>query len=298
MKSMTGFGTSLLGSNDDGDSEDFQIESTVRALNSRYLEIRFQMPTQYNPFESQLKTIVQEYFERGRVDLIIKRKFGARTVTHKTIVKSEMARLWIESYKKLGSELKLLAEPSLEMISRLPEVITIEEKMDVGSKEKKILLDVVRKALESCDGEREREGESLKKEFLDLLKQLDAQVATFSKLRESANKEIRKNMHEKIERMGFKNLEKEPRFIQEVALMIEKSDISEEISRLGEHTKAIRALVNGTKSQGKKLDFYTQELLREINTIGSKSQVAKLTQSVVEAKACVERMREQAQNVE
>lgn len=293
MKSMTGFGIHLNG------TEDLQIESTVRALNSRYLEVRFQMPSQYNQFESQLKILVQEYFERGRVDLTIKRKFGSEAVTHKTIVKPEVARLWIESYKRLGSELRLLADPSLEMVSRLPEVITIEEKMEVDSKEKKTLFESLEKALKACDGERLREGESLKKEFLNLLRELEIQVGVFAKLREEANKEIRKSMLEKIERMGFRDLSgKDPRFLQEVALIIEKSDITEEIHRLGEHIKAMKQLVGGTKSQGKKLDFYTQELLREINTIGSKSQVAKLTKAVVDAKAIVERMREQAQNVE
>jgi uncharacterized protein (TIGR00255 family) len=301
MKSMTGFGISLFSpseSHSEKSGEDLHLEVIIRALNGRYLEMRFAMPAQYNAFETQMKSVVQEFFERGRIDITIKRKFGSRAVTHKTIVKTEMAKLWLESYKKLGAELGLSSEPNLEMISRLPEVIGIEEKMDVGSFEKKALLEVLKKALEACNGERDREGESLRVEFLKLLKELDQEVSTFERLRESANREIKKSMLEKIERMGFKDLQKEPRFAGEVALLIDKSDISEEITRLSEHIKNIRGLVMGAKSQGKKLDFYTQELLREINTIGSKSQVAKLTQSVVEAKAIVERMREQAQNVE
>ncbi|MGE3974808.1 MAG: YicC/YloC family endoribonuclease [Bdellovibrionales bacterium] len=292
MKSMTGFGSHLSG------TDEFQIESTVRALNSRYLEVRFLMPVQFNPFESEMRSLVQNYFERGRVDLILKRKVGSKTLTHKSVVRSEVAKIWIESYKKLGEDLKLKAEPSLDMISRLPDVITMEENMEIDSSEKKILLEALKSALEACDKEREREGSGLQKIMLSLLEELEAQVMVFGKLREAANKEIRKNMQDKIEALGLKKLEQEPRYMQEVAMMVEKSDISEEISRLGEHVKAMKDLVGATKSQGKKLDFYTQELLREINTIGSKSQVAKLTQSVVEAKAIVERIREQAQNIE
>ena len=88
------------------------------------------------------------------------------------------------------------------------------------------------------------------------------------------------------------------RLSQEVVIQLEKSDINEELARLKEHIKNYRHLFSATGAQGKKLDFYTQELLREVNTIGSKSSVSKLTQIVVQAKTLIERLREQVQNIE
>ena len=88
------------------------------------------------------------------------------------------------------------------------------------------------------------------------------------------------------------------RLMQEIVLQLEKSDINEELQRLQEHIKNYKKLLVSASSEGKKMDFYTQELLREVNTIGSKSQVAKLTQAVVEAKTMIERLREQVQNIE
>ncbi|MNT90045.1 hypothetical protein D3C72_2308760 [compost metagenome] len=85
---------------------------------------------------------------------------------------------------------------------------------------------------------------------------------------------------------------------QEIVIQLEKADINEELSRLSEHIKNYSQLVSSATAEGKKLDFYTQELLREVNTIGSKSQVAKITQAVVEAKTLIERLREQVQNVQ
>ncbi|HRO67069.1 MAG TPA: DUF1732 domain-containing protein [Pseudobdellovibrionaceae bacterium] len=88
------------------------------------------------------------------------------------------------------------------------------------------------------------------------------------------------------------------RVLQEIVLQLDKADINEELQRLAEHTKNYRQMLQVQDPEGKKLDFYTQELLREVNTIGSKSQVAKITQAVVEAKTLIERLREQVQNVE
>ena len=129
--------------------------------------------------------------------------------------------------------------------------------------------------------------------------------AKFKKVRERrqfgvnvANKELEKRLQGRWESMKFPGAIDPQRISQEIVIQVDKADISEEISRLKEHLRSMKALLTSSEGQGKKMDFYSQELLREVNTIGSKSQVARLTQAVVDAKAIIERVREQVQNVE
>jgi uncharacterized protein (TIGR00255 family) len=251
----------------------------------------------FNFLENKLKNVLQKYLSRGRVEIFVRRKqTGGGNL--KTIVKADIARLWVEGYKKLGSELKLLADPNLDMVVRLPDVISFEEKMEVTSKEKKLLFDAFEQACKGCQQERRREGEMIKAELLSLTKEIEKKLDGVYKLRKQGNEALKKSLLKRLADLGFSNAQNDPRFIQEAALLVEKYDITEEVVRLREHIEVFRGVIKEGGAQGKKLDFYTQELLREANTIGSKSQVIKLTELVVEAKAIVERLKEQVQNVE
>jgi len=164
--------------------------------------------------------------------------------------------------------------------------------------EKKLLLQLVQKAAKACVSERLREGDGLKKDVAHHIKELEKCVKKISQLRQRSIKEIRKRFEERL-KLLLENYDKEdPRFIQELVLLIEKSDISEEIQRLQTHITAIQKIFQQKGRLGKKLDFFAQELLREINTIGSKSGSAAIAQCVVEAKGAVEKYREQVQNIE
>ena len=138
----------------------------------------------------------------------------------------------------------------------------------------------------------------LQKELEKLVHDLEKQVAIVAGLREDANRQLQERFEQKIG-SRLKGQEMDPqRLTQEIVIQLEKADINEELVRLTEHLKNYKDLLKSAQAEGKKLDFYTQELLREVNTIGSKSQVAKITQAVVEAKTLIERLREQVQNVE
>ncbi len=294
MNSMTGYGSAQGGSLE----SEVYIEVTVKALNGRFLETRFQLPTHYNPFENELKGILQKHFVRGRLEVFVRRKQGMASENLKTVVRSDIAKLWMNGYKQLGASLKLLAEPTLDMVVRLPDVISFEENFEVSGREKKLLQETLEKACGLCKTERKREGEMLKAELLDLTKQLEKKLDQVFKLRKQGNEALKKTLFKRLDDLGFSNANKDPRFIQEAALLVEKHDITEEVVRLREHVEVFHSVIREGGAQGKKLDFYTQELLREANTIGSKSQVTKLTELVVDAKALVERLKEQVQNVE
>ena len=163
---------------------------------------------------------------------------------------------------------------------------------------KKLLLSAMNKACETAEKERRREGKDLRHQLELILHQLEEQVDEIQGVREEANQNLLARFEQKIKsRLAAVEFDS-GRLSQEVAIQIEKSDINEELSRLKEHIRNYGLLLGAGEAIGKKLDFYTQELLREVNTIGSKSSVSKLTQIVVHAKTLIERLREQVQNVE
>lgn len=289
---MTGFGLAQTL------NSDIEIDVSIKTLNSRFLECNFKLPVLYQAYEAQLKGLLQKQIHRGRVDIVIRRKTGESIKPYRAVVQVEMAREWLEGYRKLGKELKLLAEPSLDMLSRLQDVIRVEELQELLPKEEKILIQVFQEAIKLCDQEREREGRALEANLNSLVGELLKIHSKLKKLKSTLVKSLQKKYQEKIKKIEAKIDASDPRFLQEVAILLDKSDISEELSRLEEHLKNFKRMLKSTDILGKKLEFYTQELLREVNTIGSKSQDLGLTELVVEAKAVIEKIREQVQNIE
>ncbi|MEM7647441.1 MAG: DUF1732 domain-containing protein, partial [Pseudomonadota bacterium] len=168
----------------------------------------------------------------------------------------------------------------------------------VTPKERKALFKLLDESLKACLKVRETEGQGLLKDIQKQIKSLSQQTQKIQKLRGQALKSLTKKYHQRIEKLAADFKTDEQRLAQEIVIQIDKSDINEEIQRLNAHLKAIQALVVTSGPIGKKMDFYAQELLREVNTIGSKSTSSELTQVVVDAKGFVEKYREQVQNVE
>lgn len=291
MKSMTGYGNSRA------QAQDVGIEVSIRTVNGRYLETRFHLPREYMGFEGDLKRMLAEKINRGTVDVFVNRKLKAAGGAQ-VLVDRKLAKQYLQAFRQLSKELALPAQFHAEFLLRQPDVIRVEIDTSVGAKEEQVLKKVFREAIDVCDRERLREGKALRLEFERLLSSLEAKVKSISVLREQANRQLQERFETRLQ-SRMKGGELDPqRVSQEIVMQIEKSDINEELSRLQEHVRNYRQILASKQAEGKKLDFYTQELLREVNTIGSKSQVARMTQVVVEAKTLIERLREQVQNVE
>lgn len=292
MKSMTGYGNSKA------QSKEVTVEVSIRTVNGRYLEPRFHLPREFAAFESDLKKTLSATILRGTVDVFVSRRLKATAGKSQMVVNNVLAKKYFSAYKSLAKELGINYQPHLESIARLPEVIKLEEAYELSSGEEAVLKKAFLDACKKCDKERVREGKALRKDLESLLVSLEKQVKIITDLREEANSLLQEKFETKI-RARLKGAEIDPaRISQEIVIQLEKADINEELTRLAEHIKSYRQMVAVTVVEGKKLDFYTQELLREVNTIGSKSQVAKITQAVVEAKTIIERLREQVQNVQ
>jgi uncharacterized protein (TIGR00255 family) len=292
MKSMTGFGGAQA------QSPKSQIEVSLRAVNGRFLETRFHLPREFHPFESDLKKILSKYILRGTLDIFVSRRVKNTAGQMQVVVNEDLARQYHDAAKSLAKQLKLTAATHVESLLRLPEVLKVETEVTVSAGEKKALLQAFEGACKACDQERKREGKSLVADMEKLLTGLDTQVRQIQEVREEANAGLMQKFEQKIKsRMAGLEVDS-TRLSQEVVLQIDRTDINEEVTRLREHLKNYRKLLESHEPQGKKLDFYTQELLREVNTIGSKSSLSKLTQIVVDAKTNIERIREQVQNIE
>lgn len=210
---------------------------------------------------------------------------------------TQIAKNWVQQFQKLANQLSIKFDLSLTQISQCPGVI-INRDPEVTAKEKGEVFSGLQKALLLCNQERDREGLFLSKELSRLLTLLKQQIHKMTQYAGQADKIFRQRMTERLERMKVESVDPQ-RLTAEIALQLDKTDITEEIARLKEHIDAIgRILKERKESVGKKLDFFSQELLREANTIGSKSNIVGLTHAVVESKALIEKFKEQIQNVE
>jgi uncharacterized protein (TIGR00255 family) len=292
MKSMTGYGTSQLS------SKDLDLELAVKSVNGRFLECRVHLPREYAPFEIDIKKKVSEIFRRGTVDIYVNRRLVDPSAQMGVVVNTNMAKKWLKAYRELAKELKIKEDFHLSDLASLPQVMSVKEFHGLWPAEKKQLFQLLSRSLRLCEQERKREGRALKKELLSLLKELEKMVRHMQVQTGSQGDKLKKRLEHRLSLSGLESRTDPQRLAQEIALQLDRSDITEELVRLREHIAHLTKMVNAVSVQGKKLDFYTQELLREVNTIGSKSQAAQLTETVVNAKALVEKVREQVQNIE
>ncbi len=292
MRSMTGYGHTNFS------SQDIELDVQVKSVNGRFLDIRLHLPREYNAFENEIKKMISGVFGRGTVDVYCARKIRASAKQVALEINEDVAKLYVKSLKGLAKKLDLKENLSLDIVVKLPELMNLKIQDKVTPFEKQKLMALVEKSLKLCEAERAREAKALGQDIKKNLNKLQEFVEQCEHLRSQVNAELSKKFEERIKNLGALGAVDPARIAQEVMIQIDRSDINEELSRLSEHIGAYLKLVNDAKSFGKKMDFYAQELLREVNTIGSKSQIAKLTALVVDAKSIVERIREQVQNIE
>jgi uncharacterized protein (TIGR00255 family) len=272
-----------------------QVTLEVRALNHRFVEVRIRLPPELGDFGSFLEQLVRERLDRGRVDVSV-RLTGAALPPPR--FSRERARALYGALAELRDEVAPGSELSMTALAGFPELLLEPALADVDAI-RKALVGALEGALAQLASMRETEGAALGRELSTRL----AQARTLSRsIRERAGNlsELQRGrLRERLDRLlqGSAPLDRN-RLENEVALMADRADISEELARLDSHFEQVGALLATDGPIGRKLDFLLQEIARELNTTGAKSQDAPVAQLVVETKVCVERMREQVQNVE
>ena len=292
MQSMTGYGSSLH------QGRGLEIEISVKAVNGRFLDLRLHAPKEYAPFEPEWRTLFKDNFRRGTVDVYIHRRVSGETKDLPAArLNRGVAKTWVKWLREMQKDLGLAGDISVADLIALPQVVEGTNQPRVIPGEAASATRELKAAIKACAKTRAEEGKALARELSLQLKTLEGLVERAESLVPDLVKQVEVRLIERLSKITDDHLSRE-RLGIEAAMAAERGDVREEIVRLRAHAKACRTLLASKSAEGRKLDFYGQELLREVNTIGSKSFDARLTDIVVRAKSVVEKFREQVQNIE
>ncbi len=292
--SMTGFGTASL------QKEGTSAVVEIRTGNHRFLDLHIRLAREYAFLEPEIAQTVRRLLLRGRIDVHV----GVQAeVPANCLVNVETARSYVEAAEKLKQELQLDGSLNLNTLLVLPGVAqnqnsSIRDQASAGSELRDFVLEAVRQALETVCDMRRREGQALESAMRGCLRDIREKVASVHRHIPSVSIEYKERLEERLKVLFPQSAPDPQRLAQEVALLAERSDISEEITRLESHTDQFSGLLDDGREVGKKMDFLLQEMHREVNTVLSKTGHLEVTRLGIAMKADIEKLREQAQNVE
>jgi uncharacterized protein (TIGR00255 family) len=290
IRSMTGFGAGR------GASGGEEIAVEIRAVNHKFCEVKARLPRELAALEPVVVRGVKEALARGGIDVALRRAGAGGALAPR--VDAALAEAYARAYAEVQARLGLHDPIRLRDVVSAEGVIRLDERDADLEAARAATEAALATALSALVAMREREGEALAADLEARLATVEALVARVEVLAPLAVEHHRTRLAERIKELT-QGLPLDPaRLAQEVALLADRSDVAEEITRLRSHVAQARQLLGGREPAGRKLDFLVQEMHREVNTIGSKSQHAELSGLVVSLKAEVERMREQVQNVE
>lgn len=302
--SMTGFSTRVFSYN----GENYKIE--LKTLNHRFLEMKFRIPKEWSALEAPVKALLELKLKRGSVDVWIERASETRSNSAEFRINSQQAEKAFDLLKDLQKKLKLTDAITIRDILNFPDVLskpTAPQLSDEALIELKLtLMEEMNGALEDLVRSRATEGDKIKKSILTVIEQFRNTHLRFMNLRITMQRKSQERVRKKIEQCfeSFTTTDAqmralmETRIAQEIALMLDKLDIEEELNRYRGHVDEIEHILSIGGLIGKKLDFMFQELNREINTLGNKAQDLNISHEVIELKTMVEQLREQSLNVE
>jgi uncharacterized protein (TIGR00255 family) len=292
MRSMTGYGRSEV----KDAAGMFTIE--LRSVNNRYLDVQVKAPRGLAALETRVRKAVQDTFSRGRFDVYITRS-GADAGSVRFTVDHNRAEQYIGALKELKARFALPGEIDLALLNALPDIISREEVTEDAERVWSALAGGLAQAMTGLRAMREHEGDTLAHDIAGRLTTIEERINAIRVRVPGTVEQARKRMIDALERI-LKEQPDPARVAQEIAILAERTDVTEEITRFGSHLSQFRKLMDGTGAEpvGRKLDFLLQELGREVNTIGSKALDADISLHVVNIKAELEKVREQVQNIE
>jgi len=268
----------------------------IRSLNHRYFEFSFKGPSSLYAFESDVKALVQESLRRGKVSLVVTEQ-REEDGSALTLNKRNVEKL-IRDLRKAQKAYKLSGELTISDVAALPRVFTPEEGKSNEKADWKLLEKDLKKTLASMVVMKEQEGRKLSKDIDSRLHAVSRVVKRVEKLAAGNAARYLDMLRKKIARLLDEGQMDEDKLAREAAMLAERSDITEEIVRLNSHIDLFRERLGSAEEIGRELDFLCQEMNREINTMGSKSQFLEISTDVIFMKKELEKIREQVQNIE
>jgi len=289
---MTGFGRAEC------QEDDYTYQAEIRSVNNRFVEINTRLPKAYSDLEQPIKKLIKSYCSRGSISLTISLGFSNDSPGEWEIKPNlPLAKQYLDALKQIQSSLGLTGEVDLKSVIGLREIIKIEPvTMDPAKKD--LILNITKEALGSLQKMREEEGKTLQKDLAQRIDSIETHLADIESRHPQVIREYQEKLKERIKNLTDGLELDELRLGQEAALLADRSDITEEMTRLKSHINQFRSFFNTNEPIGRKLEFITQEINREINTTGSKSSDIIISKRVIEVKSELEKIREQVQNIE
>ncbi len=293
IRSMTGYGRSEPSG---AGSSRFTVE--VRSVNNRYIDIQVKAPRELSVLEQRIRKSVQDRFSRGRFDVYIIRN-GDKESAGRLVVNETLAGQYISALKDLKARFGLGGDVDVSFLAGFQDLFALTEVKEDMEAVWQVLSDGLAHALKGLDDMRAEEGGALVRDISGRLETIDRLLSSIHELAPASVEAARTRMSDVLRKL----LHEQPdpvRLAQEIAILAERTDVTEELTRLGSHMKQFRALLADPSGEavGRKLDFLLQEMGRETNTIASKAMDAQISLSVVNIKAELEKIREQVQNIE
>ena len=289
---MTGFGRAECQEND------YTYHAEIRSVNNRFIEINTRLPKAYSDLEQPLKKLIKSHCSRGSISLTISLVSSNDNPGEWEIKPNlPLAKQYLDALKQLQNSLGLSGEVDLKSVIGLREIIKIEP-MTMDPAKKDLILNITKEALKSLQTMREEEGKNLQKDLGQRIDSIENHLADIKSRHPQVVEEYQEKLKERIKSITSDLELDETRLAQETALLADRSDITEEMTRLKSHINQFRSFFNTNEPIGRKLEFVTQEINREINTTGSKSSDIIISKRVIEIKSDLEKIREQVQNIE
>lgn len=293
VQSMTGFGRG------EKINEKIHITVEMKTVNHRFLDLNLRLPRALQNLEETINKQIAQYLKRGRVEFFLNMEGEGLTEKNLTVDWNLFSQ-----YMGLYEEAKQYTRgQTVEDMLHMKDILSMPEVIGIVTKEKKnewleqVVLEAVELALANLYEMRKREGERLKDDLLSLLEQMEQQYQLLLKHSDELTTKLREKYLRRLSEVLDGQYD-EQRIYTEIAILAEKADIHEELSRLAGHMQQFQHELNQNEAIGRKLDFIVQEMNREANTIGSKANELEATKIVIELKSFIEKIREQVQNVE
>ena len=280
------------------EGKEFTLDVFIRTYNHRFLDINLKLPVELMTIEGELRSLIGRHLSRGRVEITLRTTFLKEGIYHVIVNRGLVGRL-ISEMKAIQDDFGVPGEIDLAAVLRIPGLIEVQTDVQKISKD---VLDEIKSMVETCLKSlvqmRLQEGKILERDLRERLNNLRAMTQRIEENAHEYPAMVRKVTEDKMkELLNGQNIDT-GRMFQEIAYYAERSDITEELVRLRSHISQCETLFQKEEAAGRKLDFLLQEILREINTIGSKCDLLPISQTVIEMKTEVEKVREQSQNVE
>lgn len=290
IKSMTGYGKG------EASYGGGRLTVEIRSVNHRYGEIYVKLPRNLIVFENDVRKFVSERLKRGKIEVFVQHEPGTEAAP--LAVNVPLAKAYHEALNSLKSTLGLAGEVSIQLIAAQKDVLTAEDNHSLDESLGEALLSAVKTGVETLEAMRSREGKALLDDLRKRLENLAVLAGRVARRAPLVVTDYSVRLKERLAQLTADNAVSEERLAQEIAIMADRCDITEELVRFDSHLKQFDSALSLAEPVGRKMDFLLQEMSREVNTMGSKANDAEIAFHVVELKTEIEKIREQVQNIE